>query len=134
MSRREAEAGELLFVGMRGDVAQREVVEAIEQFMGGQLKDRKTSRVAYEVPEEDYQFAKSAEFLRLQENFKLTTQHGMTNPFFTVHEGIMNDRTIQRACSSSVLPVHFAQSPLGSGFCVLQSHPNSVTQTGLPFA
>jgi len=71
-----------------------EVVEAIEQFMGGQLKNRKSAPVAYEVPEEDYQFAKSAEFLRLQENFKLTMQHGMVNPFFTVHEGIMNDRTI----------------------------------------
>ncbi|BBO34547.1 aminotransferase class I/II-fold pyridoxal phosphate-dependent enzyme [Lacipirellula parvula] len=71
-----------------------EVVEAIEQFMGGELKVRTGAPAAYEVAEEDYQFAKSAEYLRLQENFKLTTQHGMTNPFFTVHEGIMNDRTI----------------------------------------
>lgn len=71
-----------------------EVVEAIEQFMGGELKVRTGAPAAYEVAEEDYQFAKCAEYLRLQENFKLTTQHGMSNPFFTVHEGIMNDRTI----------------------------------------
>ncbi|HEY1067487.1 MAG TPA: AMP-binding protein, partial [Pirellulales bacterium] len=55
-----------------------EVVEAIEQFMGGELKVRTGAPAAYEVAEEDYQFAKSAEYLRLQENFKLTTQHGMT--------------------------------------------------------
>jgi 8-amino-7-oxononanoate synthase len=71
-----------------------EVVEAIEQFMGGELKVRTGAPASYAVPEEDYQFAKSPEFLRLQENFKLTTQHGMSNPFFTVHEGIMNDRTV----------------------------------------
>jgi 8-amino-7-oxononanoate synthase/acyl carrier protein len=71
-----------------------EVVEAIQEFMGGELKDRSGKPQAYEVPEEDFNFAKSAEYLRLQENFKLmTTAEGMTNPFFTVHEAVTNDRT-----------------------------------------
>jgi 8-amino-7-oxononanoate synthase/acyl carrier protein len=71
-----------------------EVVEAIQEFMGGELKDRSAKPQAYDVPEEDYEFAKSAEYLRLQENFKLmTTAEGMTNPFFTVHEAVTNDRT-----------------------------------------
>lgn len=72
-----------------------EVVEAIQQYMGGQIKDRTIKAPTYQVPEEDYQFAKSAEYLRLQENFKLMTQSsGLPNPFFTVHEGITNDRTV----------------------------------------
>jgi 8-amino-7-oxononanoate synthase/acyl carrier protein len=71
-----------------------EVVEAIQRHLGGQLKDRSTKPASYEVAEEDYQFAKSAEWLKLQENFKLTTGSGMPNPFFTVHEGITNDRTV----------------------------------------
>ncbi len=71
-----------------------EVVEAIQEFMGGELKDRTAKPQAYDVPEEDYEFAKSAEYLRLQDNFKLmTTAEGMTNPFFTVHESVTNDRT-----------------------------------------
>jgi 8-amino-7-oxononanoate synthase/acyl carrier protein len=71
-----------------------EVVEAIQEFMGGELKDRTAKPQAYVVPEEDYRFAKSAEYQRLQENFKLmTTAEGMTNPFFTVHESVTNDRT-----------------------------------------
>jgi 8-amino-7-oxononanoate synthase len=71
-----------------------EVVEAIEKYMGGELKSRTARPQAYDVPDEDFQFAKSPEYLRLQENFKLTTGYGMSNPFFTVHEGITNDRTV----------------------------------------
>jgi 8-amino-7-oxononanoate synthase/acyl carrier protein len=70
-----------------------EVVEAIEEYMGGQLKDRSLKPPVVEVPVEDYQFAKSPEYLRLQENFKLTTSGGLSNPFFTVHEAVTNDRT-----------------------------------------
>ncbi len=71
-----------------------EVVEAIEQYMGGEIKDRPATLPAYAVPEEDFHFAKSAEYLRLQDTLKLmTTAEGVTNPFFTVHEAITNDRT-----------------------------------------
>jgi len=71
-----------------------EVVEAIQRYMGGTVKHRVGKPASYVVPEEDYQFAKSAEYLRLQENFKLTTGSGLPNPFFTVHESITNDRTV----------------------------------------
>jgi 8-amino-7-oxononanoate synthase/acyl carrier protein len=70
-----------------------EVVEAIEEHMGGKLKDRSAKPQAYAIPEEDYQFAKSPEYQRLQENFKLTMGSGLPNPFFTVHEAVTNDRT-----------------------------------------
>ncbi|HEX6962803.1 MAG TPA: AMP-binding protein, partial [Lacipirellula sp.] len=71
-----------------------EVVEAIEEHMGGKLKDRSAKPHAYEVPEEDYRFEKSLEYQRLQETFKLTTASGLPNPFFTVHESVTNDRTV----------------------------------------
>ncbi|RIK84454.1 MAG: fatty acyl-AMP ligase [Planctomycetota bacterium] len=71
-----------------------EVVEAIEQHLGGELKDRSAAPQGLAVPEEDYDFAKSPEYLRLQETFKLAAASGLPNPFFTVHEGITNDRTV----------------------------------------
>jgi 8-amino-7-oxononanoate synthase/acyl carrier protein len=70
-----------------------EVVEAIQEHLGGQLKDRTVKPKIEEIPEEDYHFAKSPEYLRLQENFRLTTAGGLSNPFFTVHEAVTNDRT-----------------------------------------
>jgi 8-amino-7-oxononanoate synthase/acyl carrier protein len=70
-----------------------EVVEAIEHYMGGERKHRIAKHQAHEVLEEDFQFAKSPEYQRLQENFKLTTGSGLPNPFFTVHESVTNDRT-----------------------------------------
>jgi 8-amino-7-oxononanoate synthase len=71
-----------------------EVVEAIEQHLGGELRNRSIRPATVDVAEEDYNFAKSPEYLRLQENFRLTTSSGLSNPFFTVHEGITNDRTV----------------------------------------
>jgi 8-amino-7-oxononanoate synthase/acyl carrier protein len=70
-----------------------EVVEAIEKYMGGERKQRIARSEAAEIAEEDFNFAKSPEYLRLQENFRLTTEGGLPNPFFTVHESITNDRT-----------------------------------------
>jgi 8-amino-7-oxononanoate synthase/acyl carrier protein len=70
-----------------------EVVEAIQKHMGGQVKDRSNRPAKVEIAEEDYQFHKSPEYRKLQETFKLTIGSGLPNPFFTVHEGITNDRT-----------------------------------------
>jgi 8-amino-7-oxononanoate synthase/acyl carrier protein len=71
-----------------------EVVEAIQQYMGGTLRQRGAKPQAYQPREEDYLFHKSPEYLRLQENFRLTRDSGLPNPYFTIHEGITNDRTI----------------------------------------
>jgi 8-amino-7-oxononanoate synthase len=61
--------------------------------MGDQLKEHQGSSADYVVPEEDFHFNKSAEYLRLQENLQLTKKAGLGNPFFNVHEGITGDRT-----------------------------------------
>jgi len=70
-----------------------EVVQAVETYLGDQLKEHKPRSADYVVPEEDYQFDKSAEYLGLQENLQLTKKVGLANPFFNVHEGITDDRT-----------------------------------------
>lgn len=69
-----------------------EVVEAIEEHMGGQIKGKPPRPTSYIVPEEDHVFEKSAEYCRLQENLKSVEETGLPNPFFNVHQGITNDR------------------------------------------
>jgi len=70
-----------------------EVVEAILHHLPTEIKQRQPAPVDYQVPEEDYLFSQSAEYLRLQENLQITQQAGIPNPFFNVHQGITNDRT-----------------------------------------
>ena len=69
-----------------------EVVEAIEEHMGGELKGKAPRPGNYIVPEEDYVFEKGAEYCRLQENKQFIADTGLPNPYFNVHEGITNDR------------------------------------------
>jgi 8-amino-7-oxononanoate synthase/acyl carrier protein len=69
-----------------------EVVEAIQEHLGDHTKKR-TAAADYVPAEEDYQFAKSPEYLRLQENKRLLLSASLPDPFFTVHEGVTNDRT-----------------------------------------
>jgi 8-amino-7-oxononanoate synthase len=69
-----------------------EVVEAIQQYMGGGAKRRAPKPTDYVVPDEDYNFAKSPEYMRLQENFRMAQSTGLPIPFFNVHQGITNDR------------------------------------------
>jgi 8-amino-7-oxononanoate synthase/acyl carrier protein len=70
-----------------------QVVEAIQKYLGGKLRDRSAKAEKHDVAPEDYQFALSPEYKKLQENFRLTTASGLPNPFFSVHEGVTNDRT-----------------------------------------
>lgn len=71
-----------------------EVVEAIQQYMGGGTKRRAPRPSDYIVPEEDYSFDKTPEFLRLQENFQNARSFGIPLPYFNVHQGITNDRAL----------------------------------------
>lgn len=71
-----------------------QVVEAIQTHMGGGLAKAKEARPKQTiVPDEDYVFTKSPEYLMLQKNMEMTKKPGVTNPYFTVHESITNDRT-----------------------------------------
>lgn len=71
-----------------------QVVEAIQEHLGGELAKAKSARPTNAIiPDEDHIFTKSPEYLRLQQNLEMTKKPGATNPYFTVHEGITNDRT-----------------------------------------
>jgi acyl carrier protein len=70
-----------------------EVVEAIQQYLGGEVRERPARPSQLLLPEEDYIFTKSPEYVRLQETLDIMRLPGRTNPYFTVHEGITNDRT-----------------------------------------
>jgi 8-amino-7-oxononanoate synthase len=71
-----------------------EVVEAIQQYMGGGTKRRVRRPDHYQVPEEDYIFSKSPEYHRLRENFRIAESTGLPIPYFNVHQGITNDRAL----------------------------------------
>ncbi len=71
-----------------------EVVEAIQQYMGGGTRRRVARPSDYVVPEADYNFAKTTEYQRLQDNFRMAKSTGLPLPYFNVHEGITNDRAL----------------------------------------
>jgi len=71
-----------------------EVVEAIEEHLGGEVKARPARPAQLSVLEEDYVFAKSSDYLRFRKDYQMAWQPGVPNPFFKVHEGITNDRTV----------------------------------------
>ena len=69
-----------------------EVVEAIQTHLGGQAVERDSQPQECQVAEEDYIFSKSPEYARLQAN-KEHVGVDENNPYFSVHEGVTNDRT-----------------------------------------
>ncbi len=72
----------------------RQVVEAVETYLGVEPRSLKTAPPDVHIPEEYYRFERFPEYLKLQENFQRLEALGGGNPYFTVHEGITNDRTI----------------------------------------
>lgn len=68
----------------------RDVVDAVEaNLLGGMEKKQKPRSIT----PADYIFAESTEYRKLCENFEMVERLGLTNPFFTQHEGVTNDRT-----------------------------------------
>ena len=66
-----------------------DIVRAIEN----QLLDGVSGDSHREIELGDYDFAKSPEYRQLQETMRLTEAVGLPNPYFTVHQGLTNDRT-----------------------------------------
>ena len=69
-----------------------EVVEAIEKYIGSEVKKKLPRPSQLVVPEEDYLFTKSPEYLRFQQDLQLAAKPGMDNPFFKAHQSVTNDR------------------------------------------
>jgi 8-amino-7-oxononanoate synthase len=72
-----------------------QVVEAVEKYLGGVEQERRVIIPAgQDIPEEFYNVEKFPEYRALQERLRVLEASGLGNPFFTVHEGITNDRTV----------------------------------------
>lgn len=72
-----------------------QVVEAVEKYLGqGEQEQRVVLAPDQDIPPEFYQFDQFPEYVALQERLRFSEASGLGNPFFTVHEGITNDRTI----------------------------------------
>ncbi len=72
----------------------RQVVEAVEQYLGTEPRSARPAASETTIPEEYYRIEQFPEYRKLQENFRRMEALGVGNPYFTVHEGITNDRTI----------------------------------------
>ncbi len=77
----------------------REVAAAIEKYIGTEPKirrrfqDGKPSKSVGEIPSENYKFADIPEYRRLKQAEALLSSTNLSNPYFSVHQSITNDRT-----------------------------------------
>lgn len=69
----------------------REVVEAVEQYLGS---GEKREEAAEAIPPENYRFDRYPEYLRLKQSMEMVEQLGVGNPYFNVHQRVTNDTTM----------------------------------------
>jgi 8-amino-7-oxononanoate synthase len=71
----------------------RQLIEAVEKYLGTQPRPPRTRSADAEVPPATYRFDQFPEYVKLRETLDLLDGSGLENPFFTVHEGRATDRT-----------------------------------------
>ncbi|HUT95122.1 MAG TPA: aminotransferase class I/II-fold pyridoxal phosphate-dependent enzyme, partial [Thermoguttaceae bacterium] len=71
----------------------RQVVTAVDQYLSKEPRAKVARSAGSETPPECYQVDKFPEYVRLRQNLDLLENTGLGNPFFTVHQGLTNDRT-----------------------------------------
>jgi len=71
----------------------RQLVTAVEKYLGTEPR-RPSVAPAAEVPAATYRFEQFPEYVKLRANLDMLDVSGLGNPFFVVHDGPTNDRTI----------------------------------------
>jgi len=71
-----------------------QVVEAVEKYLGTEPRPKTTTTPDAEIPQECYRIDRFPEYVQLKQNLDMLNASGLGNPFFTVHQGLTNDRTI----------------------------------------
>ncbi|MBN2024714.1 MAG: aminotransferase class I/II-fold pyridoxal phosphate-dependent enzyme [Pirellulales bacterium] len=71
----------------------RQVVEAVEMYLGTRPRPRHAAPADVEIPPENYRVELFPEYVQLRQSLDLAEMMGLANPFFTVHQGVTNDRT-----------------------------------------
>ncbi|MBN2217819.1 MAG: aminotransferase class I/II-fold pyridoxal phosphate-dependent enzyme [Pirellulales bacterium] len=72
----------------------RQVVDAVETYLGHEPKSKRFAAVDAEIPEETFRFALFPEYVELRRNLDTAEAMGMDNPFFTAHEGMRGSLTL----------------------------------------
>ena len=73
----------------------REVTEAIIDHMPAESREKvQTARTTLEVPPDAWRIEEFPEVRALEQNFAAVRAAGLENPYFSVHEGLTNDRTL----------------------------------------
>ena len=67
----------------------------MEKYLGTRAAAAASARPAdAEIPPAAYRFDQFPEYVKLRQNLDMLEASGLGNPFFAVHEGVTNDRTI----------------------------------------
>ncbi len=72
----------------------RQLVAAVEKYLGTEPRRPTVGAAAAEVPSATYHFDQFPEYVKLRENLDMLDALGLGNPFFVVHDGPTTDRTI----------------------------------------
>ncbi len=72
----------------------REVAAAVETYLGQKPRSRDERTEVADIPEETYRFDRFPEYLKLRQQMEETYSAGYRNPYFTVHERVINDTTL----------------------------------------
>jgi 8-amino-7-oxononanoate synthase len=72
----------------------RDVVAAVENYLGSEPRAKTLRTAEADIPAENYRVARFPEYLQLRERLNLIVRSGVGNPFFAIHEGLTNDRTV----------------------------------------
>jgi 8-amino-7-oxononanoate synthase/acyl carrier protein len=72
----------------------REVAAAVEAYLGKTPKDKAQRVATAEIPPETYNFELFPEYRKLHQQMVDTYSAGYRNPYFTVHERVINDTTL----------------------------------------
>jgi 8-amino-7-oxononanoate synthase len=71
----------------------RDVVLAVEKYLGKTARQR-SSVPTEEIPAQNYRFEKFPEYAALKRQWQLLASTGAMNPFFKVHERVIDDTTV----------------------------------------
>jgi len=72
----------------------RQLVVAVEKYLGTEPRPRSVCPADVEIPEAAYHFDLFPEYVSLRGSLDMLDSSGLGNPFFVVHEGPTTDRTI----------------------------------------
>lgn len=72
----------------------RDVVLAVQKYLGREPREKEAAAPDAPISEATHDVAKFPEYLQLRQNLDLLESSGLGNPYFTVHQGLTNDRTL----------------------------------------